>query len=310
MQLEPINKKRIIIFLLFTFGISWLCALIIALTGGLNNSPAISTGSPITLAYVLLISVYMWGPALGNLFTRLITREGRQDLYLQLNLKKYWRYWLISWFAPGIFIILGAVVFFVFFPQYFGSGFESLRAQMSLVGQDPNSVNLPQLILTQTFFAMLIAPILNALPTFGEEFGWRGYLLPKLQVLGYKKSLILSGIIWGIWHWPIIAMGYNYGIGYFGAPWLGMLMMVWTTLGFGIFMGWLTLRAQSVWPGVIAHGAINGLASISLLVIKGSPNTLLGPLPTGLIASLPFTAASLWVLLSPKTLEDLLEKKV
>ena len=82
-------------------------------------------------------------------------------------------------------------------------------------------------------------------------------------------------------------------------------MMVWTTLGFGIFMGWLTLRAQSVWPGVIAHGAINGFAAVSLLLVKGTPSTLLGPVPTGLVASLPFITASLWVLFSPNMLKDI-----
>ena len=162
----------------------------------------------------------MWGPALGNLLTRLITHEGKQDLFLQFNFKRGWRYWLIAWFAPGIFIILGAALFFLFFPQYFDSGFQSLRMQITLAGQDPETVNIAQLILVQSFLAILIAPILNALLTFGEEFGWRGYLLPKLLGLGARKALLISGIIWGVWHWPIIAMGYNYGSGYFGAPWL------------------------------------------------------------------------------------------
>ena len=53
--------------------------------------------------------------------------------------------------------------------------------------------------------------------------GWRGYLLQKLsKEYSVQKSIIISGIIWGIWHAPIIAMGHNYGTGYVGAPWLGI----------------------------------------------------------------------------------------
>ncbi|MER3459512.1 MAG: CPBP family intramembrane metalloprotease domain-containing protein, partial [Chloroflexota bacterium] len=81
--------------------------------------------------------------------------------------------------------------------------------------------------------AILLAPLLNALPVFGEEFGWRAYLQPKLLPLGGRKAMLLMGLIWGVWHWPVVAMGYNFGLDYVGAPWLGMLLMVWFTLAFG-----------------------------------------------------------------------------
>lgn len=294
------KNKRVIIFLSFSFGISWAVGLAIFLTGGLEHSPAIGT-SGLTLAYLLLVA-YMWGPALGNLLTRLTTREGFGDLWLAPDLKRRWKTWLIAWLAPGIFILLGAGLFFLLFPQYFDSTFQTIRLQIAFSGKDPGAVDIPQLLLVQFLLAIAISPLVNGIATFGEEFGWRAYLLPKLTPLGVKKALLLSSIIWGIWHWPVIAMGYNYGMEYFGAPWLGLLMMVWITIGFGVFIGWLTLRGRSVWPAVIAHGAINGIAAISTLVTKGEPSTLLGPMPIGLIACLPFIIASLWVLFFPPAL--------
>jgi len=60
--MDPINKKRIITFLVCAFGISWAAGLVIYLTGGLTDSPIIIESSGITLAYVLLASAYMWGP--------------------------------------------------------------------------------------------------------------------------------------------------------------------------------------------------------------------------------------------------------
>jgi uncharacterized protein len=45
---------------------------------------------------------------------------------------------------------------------------------------------------------------------FGEEFGWRGYLLPKLLPLGEVKAAVIVGLIWGPWHLPVLIVGLNY----------------------------------------------------------------------------------------------------
>ena len=105
------------------------------------------------------------------------------------------------------------------------------------------------------------------------------------------------GIIWGVWHWPIIAMGHNYGLDYPGAPWLGMLAMTWFTFVAGTFLGWLAFRGGSVWPAVIGHAAINATAGLGLLVSTGRVNLLLGPLPVGIVGSAGFSAVALWILL-------------
>ncbi len=151
----------------------------------------------------------------------------------------------------------------------------------------PASVSPWLIVFSQAAAAMLIAPLLNGLFTFGKEFGWRAYLQPKLVPLGTRNMLLLMGVIWGVWHWPVIAMGHNYGLEYPGAPWLGLLGMVWFSIVFGTFFGWITLRGGSVWPAVIGHGTINGLAALPALFVQGSPNPLLGPRPAGVIALLP-----------------------
>ena len=156
------------------------------------------------------------------------------------------------------------------------------------------------MIFTQVLTAMAISPMLNFTATFGEEFGWRGYLLPKLEAIGKRKALVLSSIIWGVWHWPVIWMGYNYGTEYWGYPWMGLLSMVWFTVSVGVFIGWLSQTGKSVWPAVIAHSALNGIASLGLLFVKESYPTLLGPTPVGYIGGLAFTLVSLAILLKIK----------
>jgi len=300
--MEPkIDVRRIVIFLGFAFGIAWIAGLVIYLTGGLVNSPQLVPG--LSLALVLMATVYMWAPAMGNILTRLITREGWKDVGLRPNFKKGWRYWLAGWFLPVILILPGAALFFAIFPQYFDAGLSQVR---SLIASVPglSSISPWTFVIIQLAGGALISPIANSLATFGEEFGWRGYLLPKLMPLGGRKAMLLIGIIWGIWHWPVIFMGYEYGFKYPGHPWVGPLLFIWVTFGLGIFLGWLTLRARSIWPAVIGHAAINGIAGAAILVTTGQPNPLLGPLPVGIIGSLGFALVAIALFVSPKALKE------
>ncbi len=279
---NTIDLERILIFCGFAFGIAWLSALAIYLTGGLDNRSEV----------IILVTVgYMGAPAIAHVITRLMTREGWQNLFLRPNFRKVWKYWLVCWFIPGLMTVAGAALFFALFPQYFDSSLGVVRNYMknSLPGRVISDDLIRWMVVGQTGLAMLVAPILNALPIFGEEFGWRAYLLPKLMPLGWRKAMLASGVIWGLWHAPLIAMGHNFGLDYAGAPWLGMLVMIWFCVIFGTFIGWASLKGGSLWPAVIGHGAINGIAGISVLLIRGMPNALLGPIPVGLIGSFGFT---------------------
>lgn len=296
MDTSVIDWKRIGIFIAFAFGIAWLAGLGIYLTGGL-------AGSPYTL---LLITVgYMGAPALAHILTRLVTREGWQNLYLQPKFRQGWPYWLICWVAPALFTFTGMAVFFLFFPQFYDPSLSTVQAMLgnSDSGQAVTGISPWVVVLSQTLTALLIAPILNAIPILGEEFGWRAYLQPKLLPLGGRKTMLWMGIIWGVWHAPVIALGHNYGLEYPGAPWLGILVMIWFTFVFGTFLGWATLRAGSVWPAVIGHGALNGIAGIAIFFIQGNPNLVLGPSVAGLIGSLPIALVALVILLSRNALK-------
>ena len=304
MKLDKINKNRILIFLAFAFGISWATGLVIYLTGGLENSPIFDfAGTEISLALILLATAYMFGPALANLITRIITKEGKQNLFLQPKFdNKRWIYYLAAWFLPGLLTIIGAFLFFFLFPRFFDSDLSGLSEMLRETGQ-AGSINPWIVAIIQTLQALLISPLLNALSTFGEEFGWRGYLQPKLMPLGGRKAVLLTGVVWGIWHWPVILMGYNYGSNYFGAPFLGPLAMVWFTLSLSVIFGWITIKAESVWPAVIAHGALNGIASLGIIFAQGNPDSLLGPAPTGIIGGLGLTLTAALLLILPDSME-------
>lgn len=141
--------------------------------------------------------------------------------------------------------------------------------------------------------ALLIAPLINSIAAFGEEWGWRGWLLPRLMPLGTSRALLVSGVIWGAWHAPLTLRGYNYPqLGAWAAP-----MFVVFCVAYGALLGWLRLRSGSIWPAVIGHGALNASGSIILLVGDAAhpPNLVVAGI-TGLVGSalLAVVAAALF----------------
>lgn len=145
------------------------------------------------------------------------------------------------------------------------SGFTELIA-----GQLPPGQPLPPmgLVVAAQFMMIPVGAIINAPLAFGEEVGWRGWLLPALRPLGVWPALLLSGAFWGFWHSPLILLGYNYGL----TDGTGVLLMMLACTLFGVLLGWTRLRTASVWPAVFAHGAFNASAGLGALVIAaGSP---------------------------------------
>ena len=154
------------------------------------------------------------------------------------------------------------------------------------------------ILLTQ---ALVASVTLNAALALGEETGWRGYLLPALLPLGRLPALLLTGLIWAVWHLPLILLGYEYP----GAPrGLALLAFVVFCVGAGALLGWFRLRSNSILPAAVAHGAINAWAGVpTLLAAAGAPQHSLLAAPAGLLASLclAVTAGCLWWWQRPPT---------
>ena len=103
-------------------------------------------------------------------------------------------------------------------------------------------------------------------------------------------------MIWGLWHAPMIAMGHNYGVTYWGYPVTGILTMVVFCLAAGSFEAYLTFRTNSVWPAAMAHSGINALAAAPtlFLALDAQPNPLLGPILAGLLGGWALLLVGLW----------------
>ena len=127
----------------------------------------------------------------------------------------------------------------------------------------------------------------NAVLAMGEEVGWRGYLLWELAPLGFWRASAVTGLIWGLWHAPVIVEGYNYP----SFPLLGVLVMTLATLTFSVLYTYLVVQARSVLAAVFFHGVFNASAGLVLAY------TLTDTAALGQLVASPVGAASMVVFL-------------
>lgn len=284
---RSLETKRIFIYLAITFLLTYgYCfAVVYPISNGENLS-----GIP-ALATQLLVAAAMFFPAIGVLLTRLVTKEGFKNCWIRPNFKNNIKVYLLAYFGPGILTVFGAFIYFLIFRKNFdpdcGYFLATLEAAGAPIDQLPVPANL--LLVVQGLQGLFLGPIMNFFTCFGEEWGWRGYLLPKMaEKLSLIPMLLINGIIWGLWHAPLTAIGHNYGLGYSGFPFTGILMMCLFCTVLGVFFSYISLKTKSCIPAILGHGAVNAFAAIGTYFTKDGGNPFIGPAPTGIIGMLPF----------------------
>lgn len=166
-----------------------------------------------------------------------------------------------------------------------------LAASLSgLAGTSVPTIPVPALVgavLVQAFVAGLT---INGVFAFGEEYGWRGVLAEELRPLGVVRANLLTGVIWGLWHAPLIALGHNYG-----DQWaIGIPLFVLITTPLSFVLWWARARAGSVAAAAVVHGAFNGFAGTFSLILVGADPVI--AVPVGVLGgvALALVAAALW----------------
>ena len=273
--------KRLAVFLGVTFGLSWTTWAIAGVITG-----AVTQGVSASLPMVAVVAVSMFFPLVGAFAANaVVPQEQRVDLALKPRLRGNGRFYAFAWLLPAVLTLLGAALFFLVFPQFLDGDATQLRSALEASGVPANQLGL--IVMGQLLAAVTVGPLINTFPSLGEEVGWRGMLLPLLcERMSERRAAIVSGVIWGLWHAPIIAMGHNYGVGYPGFPITGILTMVVACTSIGCLLSWLRLRSGSVWPCAVAHGAINAITNAGVLFSTAGA-TLYGPSALGLVAGIP-----------------------
>jgi len=288
-RMAVIDRKGIGAFLLLTFGITFVyegCLI----GSGMSMNLGLSSASPMPPAYApLLIGLVMWVPALSTVIVvKFITKEGFGVTNCRIGVLK--PYAVSALVIPAAFVIIYALTWLLGLatPDW---QLQSLRAALTANGIDTSNLPDPRMVLPAIFCSSLVmGPAVNGIFGFGEELGWRGYLLPKLMPLGKWKAYTLVGIIWGLWHAPLIVAGFNYP----GFPVLGVLGMIGMTTTFGFYINEMTLRHRSSILAGWMHGAFNGQFYGLWRILFPNAHPLLGGV-TGLVGMMVWAALGLAV---------------
>lgn len=308
----------VLLFLLVAFGASWLIALPLWLG-------AVRLATP---AFALVGGLMMLTPSLGVLAVRVLRRRGTplkewaRTTGLTLGPDRGRTAALLVTALLGVPLLVAVALLISAAAGMMSLDFAGLSLFREQLGAALDRVPLepPVLYAVQAVQAVLIAPFINAIPALGEEWGWRGWLLPRLLgdpavtplpapghvgagnagvtntgtevpgagdgVAGERRgrrvwpALVLSGVIWGLWHAPLTLKGYNYPA--LGA-WAAALFVGFCVV-FGALLGWMRLRSRSVWPAAIAHGSLNAVSGLALLLgdADAPPNPALAGI-TGIV---------------------------
>jgi membrane protease YdiL (CAAX protease family) len=180
------------------------------------------------------------------IFAMIISILGFLTLVI-LNLKKKWRDGLTSSklsFGKNLryYIILPVILFLMLTLSYVLNYYTGLGVPTKEFS--PVSYFIYSIV-TGILYIFILWPSF-----FGEEYGWRVYLQDRLfPLLGGYKGVLVLGIIWGLWHAPLIAFGFNYP----GQPILGNILMILLTIVLAVIFSYAVLKTGSVWIAVLLH---------------------------------------------------------
>lgn len=216
----PDSRRETVWFVVLTFAVSTIFYVLLA-RGGIQSAAA-----------GLLVAGLMWTPGLTALALQLRFRGSIKGLG--------WgpggaRFWLAGYLVP---ILYALVTYLLVWSSPLGdfdwTALDRLAARWHLLA---------------------LGSIQSCLFALGEEIGWRGYLVPRLaRRHGLDRTAILSGLVWAVWHYPLILFAGYAG----GAPaWYSIACFTVMVVGMSYLLAWLTLRSGSVWPAVLLHGSHN-----------------------------------------------------
>jgi membrane protease YdiL (CAAX protease family) len=233
--LVQVNWREVTLFVLLAYGLAWVWSgfFLLPYLGDLLTRSTTPTDMVERLGAVAVLPT-MLTPMIAALIMRIfVSKEGVKG---SLGLLRSPEYYLAALVVPAVFVT--AVVLIV---QVLGLG---------------------QFRWSQATWFVYLMLTLSALPitllTFGEEYGWRGYLLPRLLPLGEIRATLLLGVIWALWHLPLIMAGLNYpGVN----VWLAILAFLFVTVAVSFAYTWFYVASSgSVLVAAVLHASFNNFS--------------------------------------------------
>lgn len=259
-------KFQAIVFIFATFIISAIEEYFIIRDSGMNN--------------LLRIVALMWTPGLIGFALALIFDRNLQSLGFK---NPDWKSTIAAYCVPAVAAMLIVLLLIASRVAEFEIGEDLILKKGSV-----------HLVLAQ---ALLILPTMGVAVSFlsaiGEEIGWRGFLTSKLKELSFNKRNLIIGLIWSMWHWPLILFA-NYASS--EKPWVNVICFTVAVTSFSFFLGYLRSISNSVFPAGLAHAGHNvWMQAVIPVFYKAGPLVPYLGGESGLFCAIIYAAMALFI---------------
>ncbi|WP_040791748.1 CPBP family intramembrane glutamic endopeptidase [Nocardia paucivorans] len=144
----------------------------------------------------------------------------------------------------------------------------------------------------------LVVPVVAAPLFWGEEFGWTSYLRDRLLPGRPVATTFATGLIWGVWHWPLPWVGYLGSTGTVVETIVAMLLWLPLSILLEFVIGWLWVRGGSVWPAAILHSGSNLVVAAGLERFVDGPDTM--ATATTLLMCVAYLPVVAWIVVTTR----------
>ena len=244
--------------LLGSFAVSWALGGVIWRTGGISSQAR----------HVFFGFAFMCGPAAAALWmTRRMTWEERKDA-LGMRRPRFDRWLALSWAIPLALIAISTLASALLPGVSLIAPSDALAAKLAEVApasevEELRSIPGPVLSLLLVLQAAVMGPLLNTPFMLSEELGWRGLLWSRWRALGFWRNGLATGVVWGVWHAPLILQGHNYP----DIPVAGVALMIAFCILLAPPLHLVRERGGTIWHACLFHGTINAVATLGALCI-------------------------------------------
>ena len=253
-------------------------------------------GADTPVGLMLFSTVYMFFPLITALVLQAIDKEKFNHTGL-VNFKIKWS-WLVAWLLPVAMVLLCILinglmpgVSLQYNAEQLINQYHIPEDQQEMVREQLSAIPASLMVVIILVSSLMAGVSVNALAAFGEEYGWRNYLVHALREKKFWPAAFFIGVVWGIWHFPLILMGHNYP----NEPQWGVLLMVVMCILLGVIELYFVLKSKSMIVAAILHGTINALAGVVIYFTLGGNDFLNGmPGLSGFIV-MALTIVCLWI---------------
>ncbi|MBJ6360717.1 type II CAAX prenyl endopeptidase Rce1 family protein [Paenibacillus sp. GCM10012307] len=230
--------------------------------------------------YPIFVLLLMWAPGLSSIIARVALREGISDISLRLGGRR-------SLKTLPFVLLFPVVIGLIAYGLAWSTGLVQFATPDAFFKASPIAM-FTVILLMQ----MVVGTAIGVISSAGEELGWRGYMTTRLIDARVPYPMLTGGIIWGVWHLPVMFIG-SYASGPY--PVLSVIFFMISVVSFGYIIGRIRLTTGSLWPAILLHASWNAVTQDVFDAFSHGDKALLWVGESGILVALALLAAA-WVI--------------